>query len=832
MDNNIEENANENINNDDGFNGTFHERDSLAENNIVEEVKKSFLDYSMSVITSRAIPDLRDGLKPVHRRILYSMDGLGLTPDKPFRKSAYIVGEVMGKYHPHGDASIYDALVRMAQDFSLRYMLVNGHGNFGSVDGDSPAAMRYTEAKMPKLAVEMLADIDKNTVDFMPNYDEKLQEPTVLPAKIPNLLVNGSSGIAVGMATNVPPHNLCEVANAIIRLIDEDNVTDEELMAEIKGPDFPTGAIIVGRDGIRSAYTTGRGKITVRAKTEIEEHGNGRYRIIVTELPYQVNKARLIENIADLVKDKRLDGISDLRDESDREGMRIVIELKRDANPQIVLNQLFKNTQMQDTFGAIMLALVDNKPKILTLRQMLECYIEHRKNVIVRRTQFDLDKALARAHILEGLKIALDFIDEVIAIIRAAYDDAAERLMKRFNLSEIQANAILEMRLKTLSGLQREKIEEEYNELMKQIERYRAILASEKLVCDIVKDELIEVKNKYGDERRTQIIAAEGEIETEDLIKEETTVVALTHFGYIKRMPVDTYRAQRRGGKGITGIQTREEDFVEQLFITSTHNTIMFFTNKGKMYRMKGYEVPEAGRTAKGTAIVNLLQLDGDEKITAVIPVEAFVDGQYLLMATRNGIIKKTKLMEYNTARKTGLQAITLKEDDELIDVRLTDGERNVVMVTHEGMSITFAESDVKPVGRVSQGVIGIRLDPDDYVVGMEPIYDEKAYLLTITENGFGKRTELSEYRVQTRAGKGVITYKITPKTGKVVGIKVVKDEDDVMLITDKGIIIRLEVPNISVLGRSTQGVTLMKTNDGGKVVSIAKISPDEEEDK
>ena len=799
---------------------------------IEKEMKKSYIDYAMSVIVSRALPDVRDGLKPVHRRILYSMDGLGLTPDKPFRKSAYIVGEVMGKYHPHGDASIYDALVRMAQDFSLRYMLVNGHGNFGSVDGDSPAAMRYTEAKMPKLAVEMLADIDKNTVDFMPNYDEKLQEPTVLPAKIPNLLVNGSSGIAVGMATNVPPHNLCEVANAIVRLIDEDNVTDEELMTEIKGPDFPTGAIIVGRDGIRSAYTTGRGKITVRAKTEIEEHGNGRYRIIVTELPYQVNKARLIENIADLVKDKRLDGISDLRDESDREGMRIVIELKRDANPQIVLNQLFKNTQMQDTFGAIMLALVDNKPKILTLRQMLECYIEHRKNVIVRRTQFDLDKALARAHILEGLKIALDFIDEVIAIIRAAYDDAAERLMKRFNLSEIQANAILEMRLKTLSGLQREKIEEEYNELMKQIERYRAILASEKLVCDIVKDELIEVKNKYGDERRTQIIAAEGEIETEDLIKEETTVVALTHFGYIKRMPVDTYRAQRRGGKGITGIQTREEDFVEQLFITSTHNTIMFFTNKGKMYRMKGYEVPEAGRTAKGTAIVNLLQLDGDEKITAVIPVEAFVDGQYLLMATRNGIIKKTKLMEYNTARKTGLQAITLKEDDELIDVRLTDGERNVVMVTHEGMSITFAESDVKPVGRVSQGVIGIRLDPDDYVVGMEPIYDEKAYLLTITENGFGKRTELSEYRVQTRAGKGVITYKITPKTGKVVGIKVVKDEDDVMLITDKGIIIRLEVPNISVLGRSTQGVTLMKTNDGGKVVSIAKISPDEEEDK
>ena len=608
----------------------------------------------------------------------------------------------MGKYHPHGDASIYDALVRMAQDFSLRYRLVNGHGNFGSVDGDSPVAMRYTEAKMPKLAVEMLADIDKNTVDFMPNYDEKLLEPTVLPAKLPNLLINGSSGIAVGMATNVPPHNLTEVVNAIVRLIDEDNVTDEELMAEVKGPDFPTGAIIVGREGIKSAYTTGRGKITVRAKTDIEEHGNGRYRIIVSELPYQVNKARLIENIADLVKDKRIEGISDLRDESDREGMRIVIELKRDANPQIVLNQLFKNTQMQDTFGAIMLALVNNQPKILTLRQMLEYYVEHRKEVVVKRTKFDLDKALARAHILEGLKIALDFIDEVIAIIRAAYDDAAERLMKRFKLSEIQANAILEMRLKTLSGLQREKIEEEYNELMKQIERYRAILASERLVLEIVRDELIEVKNKYGDERRTQIIAAEGEIETEDLIKEETTVVALTHFGYIKRMPVDTYKAQRRGGKGITGIQTREEDFVEQLFITSTHNTLMFFSNKGKMYRLKGYEVPEAGRTAKGTAIVNLLQLDGDEKISAVIPVEAFVDGQYLLMATRNGLIKKTKLMEYNTNRKTGLQAISLREDDELIDVRLTDGERNVVIVTHEGMSITFTETDVKPVGRVS----------------------------------------------------------------------------------------------------------------------------------
>ena len=791
---------------------------------IEKEMKKSYIDYAMSVIVSRALPDVRDGLKPVHRRILYSMNGLGLTPEKPFRKSAYIVGEVMGKYHPHGDASIYDALVRMAQNFSLRYMMVNGNGNFGSVDGDSAAAMRYTEAKMPKIAVEMLDDIEKNTVDFMPNYDEKLQEPTVLPAKIPNLLVNGSSGIAVGMATNIPSHNLTEVINAIIRLVEEDNVTDEDLMTEIKGPDFPTGGIIVGKEGIRSCYTTGRGKIIVRAKTEIEEHGNGRYRIVVTELPYQVNKARLIENIADLVRDKRLDGISDLRDESDREGMRIVIELKKDANPKIVLNQLLKNTQLQDTFGAIMLALVKGEPKILTLRQMLECYIEHRKEVIVRRTKFDLDKALARAHILEGLRIALDYIDEVIAIIRAAYDDAAERLMKRFNLTEIQANAILEMRLRTLSGLQREKIEEEYKQLMEQIERYRAILASEKLVCDIIRDELLEMKAKYGDERRTQIIAAEGEMTNEDLIKEESVVVAMTRFGYIKRMPVDTYKAQRRGGKGITGIQTREEDFVKQLFVTSTHDTLMFFTNKGKVYRLKGYEVPEAGRTAKGTAIVNLLQLDGDEKVTAVIPIKEFVEGQYLLMATRGGIIKKTKLLEYNSARKTGLQAISLKDGDELIDVRLTDGERNVVMVTHEGMSITFAESDVKPVGRVSQGVIGIRVSEGDFVVGMEPIYNEKAYLLAITENGFGKRTELEEYRVQIRAGKGVITYKTTPKTGKVVGIQVVDDNDDVMLITDKGVIIRLEVMNISVLGRSTQGVTLMRTNDGGKVVGIAKI--------
>ena len=796
---------------------------------IEKEMKKSYIDYAMSVILQRALPDVRDGLKPVHRRILYSMDQLGLTPEKTFRKSAYIVGDVLGKYHPHGDASVYDALVRMAQDFSLRYPLVNGHGNFGSVDGDGAAAMRYTEAKMPKIAVEMMADIDKNTVDFMPNYDDKLQEPTVLPAKIPALLVNGSSGIAVGMATNVPPHNLTEVVNAAVKLIDEDNVSDDELIATIKGPDFPTGGTIVGREGIRSTYKTGRGRIIVRAKTEIEEHGNGRYRIIVTELPYQVNKARLIENIADLVKDKRIEGISDLRDESDRDGMRIVIELKRDANAKVVLNQLLKNTQMQDTFGAIMLALVNGEPKILTLRQMLECYIDHRKNVVVRRTKFDLDKALARAHILEGLKIALDYIDEVIAIIRAAYDDAAERLMKRFNLTEIQANAILEMKLRTLSGLQREKIEEEYAALMKQIERYREILASERLVCDIVRDELLEMKEKYGDERRTDIVAAEDEIETEDLIKEENTIITLTHYGYIKRLPVDTYRSQKRGGRGVTGMQTREQDFVEQIFTSSTHSILMFFTNKGKVYRLKGYEVPEAGRNAKGTAIVNLLQLDGDERVTAVIPIENFAEGQYLLMATKSGVIKKTNLMEYSNGRKSGLQGIALKDDDELIDVRLTDGERNVVMVTHEGIAITFSERDVRAVGRVSQGVIGIKLDDGDFVVGMEPIYDEKAYLLAITENGFGKRTELEEYRVQARAGRGVITYKTTPKTGKLVGIKVVTEDDDVMLITDTGIVIRLDVKDISILGRSTQGVTLMRAGDGGKVVSIAKVGMEEE---
>ena len=805
--------------------------ENIIQRDIEKEMRTAYIDYAMSVIVARALPDVRDGLKPVHRRILYTMHEDGFTPDKPYRKCATTVGDVLGRYHPHGDSSVYDALVRMAQDFSLRYMLVDGHGNFGSVDGDPPAAYRYTEARMSKIAELMLTDIEKNTVNFMPNYDDRLQEPTVLPAQIPALLANGSSGIAVGMATNIPPHNLTELINGIIKIIDKDNVSDEELMAIIKGPDFPTGATILGREGIKQAYTTGKGKITLRAEAEIEEMSGGKQRIIVSSLPYQVNKSKLIENIANLVKEKRLEGISAIRDESDREEkVRIVIELKRDTNANIVLNHLYKNTQMQDTFGIIMLALVNGEPKILTLRECLDHYIEHRRHVVLRRTQFDLDKAEARAHILEGLKIALDNIDEVIEIIRNSYDDAKERLMERFKLSEIQAQSILDMRLKTLSGLQREKIEEEYNELMKLIAYLKEILSSETLVYSIIKDELIQVKEKYGDERKTKIIAQEGEFEVEDLIKDEQTVIALTHVGYIKRMPIDTYKSQKRGGKGITGIATREEDFVKQIFTASTHDTILFFSNKGKLYRLRGYEVPEAGRTAKGTAIVNLLSLDPGEKISTVIPIQNFAEGKYLLFATKNGMIKKTALSEYNSARKTGLLAITLKDEDELIDVRLTDGEDNVVLVTREGMSITFSEKDVRPIGRAAQGVIGINLNKEDAVIGMESIIaGSKETLLAITENGFGKRTELDEYRVQTRGGKGVITYKITPKTGNVVGIRIVNEDDDVMLITDNGTIIRINVKEISILGRSTQGVTLMRTNEG-KVVSIEKITEREEE--
>ena len=802
----------------------------IIERDIENEMKTAYISYAMSVIVQRALPDVRDGLKPVHRRILYAMHEDGITSDKPYRKCANTVGSVLGRYHPHGDSSVYDAMVRMAQDFSLRYMLIDGHGNFGSIDGDGAAAMRYTEARMSKIAEYMLTDIEKNTVDFMPNYDDRLQEPTVLPSKIPQLLINGSSGIAVGMATNIPPHNLTEVCDGLIRIIENPNTTDEELMSIIKGPDFPTGGMILGKDGIKEAYRTGKGKIVVRAEAEIEEMANNKQRIIVTSLPYQVNKARLIENISKLVREKRIEGISELRDESDRnDRVRIVIELKRDARAQVVLNQLYKNTQMQDTFGAILLALVDGEPKILTLRQCLDYYIDHRKTVILRRTKFELDKALARAHILEGLRIAIDNIDEVISIIRSSYDHAKERLIERFGLTDIQAQAILDMRLKTLSGLQREKIEEEYKQLMELIAHLREILNNEQLVYDIIKEDLEEVKTKFGDERLTKIKPAEGDIEEEDLIKEEQTIVALTHFGYIKRMPADTYKSQRRGGKGITGISTRADDFVTEIFTASTHDTILFFSNKGKLYRLRGYEIPEAGRTAKGTAIVNLLSLDPGEKITAVIPISNFAEGKYLLMATQKGFIKKTALTEYNSARKTGLQAITLKEEDELIAVRLTDGQDNVVLVTEDGMSITFSEQDVRPMGRTAQGVIGIKLGDGDKVIGMESIIDgANATLLAITEHGFGKRTDLDEYRVQNRGGRGVITYKVTQKTGKLVGIRVTDDSNDIMMITDTGTIIRISVKDVSVLGRSTQGVTLMRTNDGGKVVSIELVEPEE----
>ncbi|MCL2382802.1 MAG: DNA gyrase subunit A [Oscillospiraceae bacterium] len=807
-------------------------KENIIQRNIENEMKTAYIDYAMSVIVSRALPDVRDGLKPVHRRILYTMHEDGFTPDKPYRKCATTVGDVLGRYHPHGDSSVYDALVRMAQNFSLRYMLVDGHGNFGSMDGDSPAAYRYTEARLSKISSYMIADIEKNTVNFVPNYDDRLQEPSVLPARVPALLINGSSGIAVGMATNIPPHNLCEVIDGLVKIIDEDEVTNEDLMTVITGPDFPTGATILGREGIKSAYTTGRGKITLRAEAEIEEMSGGRQRIIVCSLPYQVNKAKLIEHIAELVKDKRIEGISGLRDESDRkEAVRVVIELKKDANPQVILNQLYKNSQMQETFGIIMLALVNGEPKVLTLRECLDHYLNHRKEVVIRRTQFELDKALARAHILEGLKIALDNIDEVIAIIRGAYDDAKERLMERFKLSDIQAQAILDMRLKTLSGLQREKIEEEYKALMELIADLKEILASETRQFQIIKEELLEMKEKFGDERRTKIIAAEGEIDIDDLIKEEQTVIALTHFGYVKRMPIDTYKSQRRGGKGITGIATREEDFVKEIFTASTHDTILFFSNRGKLYRLRGYEIPEAGRTAKGTAIVNLLSLEAGEKISAIIPIQTFAEGKYLLFATEKGIVKKTALAEYNTARKTGLQAIALKDDDQLINVRLTEVQEKVVLVTKKGLSITFDEKDVRAMGRVSQGVIGIRLNAGDAVIGMETIFPEStATLLAITENGFGKRTELDEYRAQSRGGKGVITYKVTPKTGEIIGIRIVTKSDDVMLITDTGTIIRLNVSNISVLGRSTQGVTLMRTNEG-KVVSIEKIPEEKDEE-
>lgn len=808
-----------------------YENQNIINVDLNKEMKKSYIDYAMSVIVSRALPDVRDGLKPVHRRIIYTMYESGLTPDKPYRKCATTVGDVLGKYHPHGDAAVYDSLVRMAQDFSLRYPLVDGHGNFGSVDGDPPAAYRYTEARMQKLSLEMVKDIEKNTVDFVPNYDEHCEEPSVLPSKVPQLLINGSSGIAVGMATNIPPHNLGETIDAVCALIDNPELSIDELMEYIKGPDFPTGAIIMGRSGIRAAYHTGRGKIIMRARAEIEEEANGRQKIIVTEIPYQVNKARLVEKIAECVKDKRIEGISDLRDESDRAGMRIVIELKRDAIGSVVLNHLYKNTQMQETFGIIMLALVDNKPKILNLKEILEEYIRHQENVITRRTKFELEKAENRVHILEGLKIATDNIDEVISIIRSSYDDPKERLMARFELSEIQAKAILDMRLIRLSGLEREKVEAEINELNIKIAELKGILADEKKILGIIKDELIEIKEKYNDDRRSEIANVIDEIDDEDLIADEENVVTLTHFGYVKRLASDTYRSQKRGGKGISALATREEDFVENLIVCRTHDYVLFFTNLGRMYRLKAYQLPEAGRQAKGSAIVNLLQLMPNEKVTTIIPVTEFSENQFLTMITKEGVIKKTPLTDYDTNRKGGLYAISLNEEDELINVKLTNGDNQVFVVTHDGKSIRFKETDVRPMGRTAHGVRAIDLSDGDYVVG-SAILDGDAELLLVTENGLGKVTASDEYKIQSRAGKGVKTYKITEKTGKLVGVKAVGENDDVMLITSGGTIIRTAVSGISRMGRATQGVMLMRLAEDEKIVSIAQAQHEDEEEE
>ena len=800
---------------------------------INKEMKKCYIDYAMSVIVGRALPDVRDGLKPVHRRILYSLQELGLYPDKGYRKCARIVGDVLGKYHPHGDSSVYDALVRLAQDFSMRYMLVDGHGNFGSDDGDSAAAMRYTEARMNKIAVEMLRDINKNTVDFVPNFDGEEKEPSVLPSRFPNLLVNGSSGIAVGMATNIPPHNLGEVIDGTVMLIDNPETTVLELMSVIKGPDFPTGATIMGKAGIRAAYETGKGKIVVRAKAEIEEE-NSRHRIIVTELPYQVNKAKLIESIADLVKDKRIVGISDLRDESDREGMRIVIELKRDANPNVILNLLYKHTKMQDTFGVIMLALVDNAPQILNLKQVLNHYIEFQKEVITRRTTFELNKAKARAHILEGLKIALDNIDEVINIIRhsATSELAKNTLIDRFSLSEKQALAILEMRLRRLTGLERDKIEAEYNDLIKQIEYLESILASEEKLLQVIKQELIEIKNKYSDERKTAIEKVVNEIDIEDLISEEDVVITLTNNGYIKRIVADTYSAQRRGGKGIQAMTTKEDDFVEHVVVTSTHSDVLFFTNRGRVYKLRAYEIPEAGRTAKGTNIINLIPIEPSERIQAVLTVKDNNKDGYLFMGTKHGIVKKTPLEDFKNLRKSGLIAISLREGDELLKVKITRGDANLIMVTENGYAVKFNESDVRPMGRSASGVKAITLKDNDKAVCLD-IAVEDEELLVISENGYGKRTPINQYKVQNRGGVGLITYKISDKTGKLVGATMCKDSDELMLINSSGIAIRINVNDISITNRAAMGVRLMRTSEEQTVVAISKIigSIDEDEE-
>ena len=788
-------------------------------------MKRSYLLYSMSVIVGRALPDVRDGLKPIHRRILYAMNELGLTSDKPHRKSATIVGEVMGKYHPHGDAAIYETLVRMAQDFSHRYPLIDGHGNFGSIDGDPPAAMRYTEARMARITSKLLADIDKDTVDFVPNFDESLKEPTVLPARFPNLLVNGSSGIAVGMATNIPPHNLGEVIDAVVMLIDNPDASVKELMTVIKGPDFPTGALIMGRDGIRDAYSTGRGSITIRARARIETSSSGKTRILVTEIPFQVNKARLIESIAELVRDKKIDGITDLRDESDREGMRIVIELRREANPNVVLNQLYKHTQMESTFGVIMLVLVDGQPRVLNLKETLHYYIEHQREVVTRRTKFELAKAEERAHILEGLKIALDNLDAIITLIRESRtpEIAKEGLMKTFMLSDKQAQAILDMRLQRLTGLERQKIEDEYIDIIKLIAKLKGILADEKKVLEVVKEELLALKAEYADPRRTEIAAAAGKLDVEDLIAEEDIVVTLTHQGYIKRLPLTTYRSQRRGGRGVTGMSTKEEDFVEHLFVTTTHEYILFFTNKGKVYSVKAYEVPEASRQARGTAVVNLIALSPGESIRAVIPIRDFADDKYLVMATSHGVIKKTALSMYDNVRRSGVIAIDLSEGDDLVSVKLTSGDQELIIVTAQGQSIRFRENEVRPLGRVARGVKAISLSKGDAVVGMD-VVRQGCDLLVVTANGFGKRTPLAEYRLQSRGGRGIKTLKVTPKTGPAADVKVLTSDDELMLISAEGIIIRMNAADIPQQGRSTQGVRVMKLEPGDKVVSLAQV--------
>ena len=797
---------------------------------IAEEMKKSYIDYSMSVIVGRALPDVRDGLKPVHRRILYSMSELNLTPDKPYRKSARIVGDVLGKYHPHGDSAVYLAMVRMAQDFSTRGLLVDGRGNFGSVDGDSPAAMRYTEARMSKLALELLRDIDKETVDFVPNFDESLKEPAVLPSRYPNLLVNGSNGIAVGMATSIPPHNLGEVIDATVHLIDNEECSVDDLMKFVKGPDFPTSAIIMGKENIAEAYRTGRGKVKVRARAVIEELPKGKQQIVVTEIPYQVNKAKLVERIAELVKDKKVEGISDLRDESNRNGMRIVIELKRDVNANIVLNNLYKHSQMEETFSVIMLALVNGQPKVLNLKQILYHYVQHQKDVVTRRTKFELNKAEARAHILEGLRIALDNIDAVISLIRASKttQEAKSGLMEKFGLTDIQAQAILDMRLQRLTGLERDKIEAEYEELIKKINRLKEILANERLLLNVIKEEMLIIKENYADERRTEIRHAEGEIDMRDLIEDEEIAITLTHFGYIKRLPADTYKSQKRGGRGISALTTREEDFVKHLVSTTTHSKLLFFTNKGRVFRLNAYEIPEGKRQAKGTAIVNLLQLGPNEKIATLLAIDEKDDNKYLLLATKNGIVKKTDREEFKNINKAGLIAIGLREDDELIGVKVTDGNKDVLLVTKEGMSIRFDENDIRPMGRSAMGVKGITLSNDDKVVSMS-LCEEGTDVLVVSENGFGKRTDINEYRTQIRAGKGIKTYNIAEKTGKLVGAEMVNEDDEMMIINSDGVLIRLRVNEISLFGRVTSGVKLMKTDDEVNVVSISKIKMEEE---